>query len=60
MLIARDYRGDLPSTCIEEFMTLVLDEEDEGAATPILQSEQVRWWCGGGTESGPWEGLHTQ
>lgn len=41
VLISRDYRGDVPLNCIDEFMTLVLDEEDEGLATPIVQSEQV-------------------
>eukprot|EP00045_Choanoeca_perplexa_P008805 m.82736 g.82736 ORF g.82736 m.82736 type:complete len:445 (-) comp14632_c0_seq2:1538-2872(-) len=41
VLISRDYRGDLPLNCIDEFMTLVLDEEDEGLASPIVQSEQA-------------------
>eukprot|EP00049_Salpingoeca_infusionum_P019068 m.360036 g.360036 ORF g.360036 m.360036 type:complete len:424 (-) comp18858_c0_seq1:211-1482(-) len=39
VLISRDYRGDLPASCIEKFMPLVLAQEDEGGSAPIVQTD---------------------
>ncbi|EDQ84564.1 uncharacterized protein MONBRDRAFT_39230 [Monosiga brevicollis MX1] len=42
-LISRDYRGDLPRNCIDEFLALALDNEDEGVATPIVSSDKANY-----------------
>lgn len=36
VIISRDYRGDVDTSIAEKFMTLLLEKEDEGVATPIL------------------------
>ena len=37
VLIARNYRGDVPMAAIEKFMTLVADNEEDGAEmAPIV------------------------
>ena len=41
VLISRDYRGDLPWNCIDKFLPLVLEAEEEGQTTPIVQAEDV-------------------
>eukprot|EP00043_Microstomoeca_roanoka_P014692 m.146198 g.146198 ORF g.146198 m.146198 type:complete len:424 (-) comp16077_c3_seq1:127-1398(-) len=41
VLISRDYRGDLPWGCIDKFLPLVIEAEEEGTATPIVQADEV-------------------
>eukprot|EP00056_Hartaetosiga_gracilis_P022550 m.31519 g.31519 ORF g.31519 m.31519 type:complete len:424 (+) comp9703_c0_seq1:136-1407(+) len=41
VLISRDYRGDLPLNIIEKFLPLVIEAEDEGTATPVLQADEA-------------------
>ena len=41
MLICRNYRGDIDMSCIDKFMTLVMDREEEGQTTPIIQHGNV-------------------
>merc|ERR1712070_738835 len=43
VLISRDYRGDLPWNCIDKFLPLVLEAEEEGQTTPIVQAEDVNF-----------------
>lgn len=43
MLISRDYRGDLPASVIDKFLPLVLEQEDDSSARPIVQCDEV-WW----------------
>lgn len=40
-LISRDYRGDVPSNCIERFIPLVQEAEDEGRFSPIMVTPDV-------------------
>ncbi|PWA00767.1 hypothetical protein BB558_003204 [Smittium angustum] len=41
-LIARDYRGDIPMTAIDNFMSLIQEkEEQEGTATPVMSHKGV-------------------
>ena len=37
MLICRNYRGDMDMTAIDKFMPLMMDREEEGNMTPIIQ-----------------------
>lgn len=37
VLISRNYRGDLDMGIIDKFMPLVMDREEEGNITPIIQ-----------------------
>uniref|UniRef100_A0A131YZW5 AP-1 complex subunit mu n=1 Tax=Rhipicephalus appendiculatus TaxID=34631 RepID=A0A131YZW5_RHIAP len=37
VLISRNYRGDIDMTCIDKFMTLLMEKEEEGCVTPILR-----------------------
>lgn len=44
VLISRNYRGDIPSTAVEKFMTLVLErEEDESSNTPIISDNGINY-----------------
>lgn len=38
VLISHNYRGDLESNVIEKFMPLLMEKEEEGLLTPILQT----------------------
>ena len=40
-LISRDYRGDVEMGVIDKFLPLVMDNEEEGAMSPILIHEKV-------------------
>ncbi|XP_075243264.1 AP-1 complex subunit mu-1-like isoform X2 [Convolutriloba macropyga] len=42
-LMSRDYKGDLPSNCIDKFMNIVLEREDEGSVSPILKVEDITY-----------------
>eukprot|EP01147_Barroeca_monosierra_P009430 gene9430-1672_t len=39
VLISRDYRGDLPWNSIDKFFPLVIDAEEEGNPSPIVQAD---------------------
>lgn len=49
VIISRDYRGDIPPTAVEKFMTLLLEQEEEANddgssyAPPILTDEGVNY-----------------
>ncbi|XP_063832021.1 AP-1 complex subunit mu-1-like [Ostrinia nubilalis] len=40
VLISRNYRGDVDMEVIDKFMPLVMEKEDEGMLTPLLQTEE--------------------
>ena len=37
VIVSRNYRGDVDMSCIEKFMPLLVEKEDEGVASPIIQ-----------------------
>ena len=37
VIVSRNYRGDVDMSCIEKFMPLLVEKEDEGLASPIIQ-----------------------
>jgi len=41
VLISRNYRGDVDMGIIDKFMPLVMDREEEGNITPIIQHGDV-------------------
>jgi len=41
VLISRNYRGDIDMGIIDKFMPLVMDREEEGNMTPIIQHGDV-------------------
>lgn len=41
VLISRNYRGDMDMGCIDKFMTLLMEKEEEGCVTPILRHADV-------------------
>jgi AP-1 complex subunit mu len=41
VLISRNYRGDLDTSVIDKFMPLVMEREEEGNMTPIIQHGNV-------------------
>ncbi|XP_049514198.1 AP-1 complex subunit mu-1-like [Dermacentor silvarum] len=41
VLISRNYRGDIDMTCIDKFMTLLMEKEEEGCVTPILRHSDI-------------------
>ncbi|KAL5016816.1 hypothetical protein ScPMuIL_006405 [Solemya velum] len=41
VLISRNYRGDIDMSVIDKFMPLVMDREDDGNVTPIIQHGNV-------------------
>ena len=41
VLISRTYRGDIDTGVIEKFMPLVMDREEDGNMTPIIQHGNV-------------------
>ena len=40
VLISRNYRGDIENTVIDKFIGLVMDREEDGSLTPLLQTEE--------------------
>ncbi|XP_025205208.1 AP-1 complex subunit mu-1 [Melanaphis sacchari] len=40
VLISRNYRGDIAPNVIEKFMPLLMEKEEEGSLTPLLQTEE--------------------
>lgn len=44
VLISRNYRGDIPMSCVEKFMPLVTDlEEDEETPSPVIGDEGINY-----------------
>eukprot|EP01135_Chromosphaera_perkinsii_P010490 Nk52_evm1s2151 gene=Nk52_evmTU1s2151 len=41
VLICRNYRGDIPMKLMDKFLPLVLESEEEGVSTPIVQYEDT-------------------
>lgn len=41
MIISRDYRGDVDTGIADKFMALLLEKEDEGQLTPILNYDDT-------------------
>lgn len=41
VLISRNYRGDIDMSLIDKFMPLVMEKEEEGLQTPIIQLDSV-------------------
>lgn len=41
VLISRNYRGDIENNVIDQFIGLVMDREDEGQVTPLIQTQDV-------------------
>ncbi|XP_039258868.1 AP-1 complex subunit mu-1-like [Styela clava] len=41
VLICRNYRGDIPMNTIDNFPKLLMEQEDEGAMSPIIQHGDV-------------------
>jgi hypothetical protein len=39
--MSRNYRGDIDMSEIEKFMTLVMEQEDEGKISPIVQNGEL-------------------
>ena len=43
MLICRNYRGDIDMSAIDKFMPLLMEKEEEGNVSPILQHGNVAY-----------------
>ena len=41
VLISRNYRGDIETNVIDKFIGLVMDREEDGTLTPLLQTEDT-------------------
>lgn len=41
--MSRNYRGDIDMSEIEKFMTLVMEQEDEGKVSPIVQNGELSY-----------------
>ena len=41
VLISRNYRGDIETNVIDKFIGLVMDREEDGTLTPLLQTEEA-------------------
>ena len=39
-LISRNYRGDVETSDVDKFMTLVMEKEEEGITSPIIGREE--------------------
>jgi AP-1 complex subunit mu len=42
-LMSRNYKGDINMSCIDKFMNMVLDREDEGNISPILKLDDITY-----------------
>ena len=51
VLISRNYRGDIEPSVIDKFMPLLMDREEEGNMSPIIQVINS-------SECGEWRILH--
>ena len=43
LLISRDFRGDVPSSCVDRFLSLVLDAETEAELKPVMYDEGLSY-----------------
>ncbi|KAI6175795.1 Adaptor complexe medium subunit family protein [Aphelenchoides bicaudatus] len=43
VIMSRNYRGDVEMSEIEKFMTLVMEQEDEGKVSPMVQSGELSY-----------------
>ncbi|CAP31321.2 Protein CBR-APM-1 [Caenorhabditis briggsae] len=43
VVISRNYRGDVDMSCIEKFMPLLVEKEDEGTASPVLVHQGISY-----------------
>uniref|UniRef100_A0A915DT19 AP complex mu/sigma subunit domain-containing protein n=1 Tax=Ditylenchus dipsaci TaxID=166011 RepID=A0A915DT19_9BILA len=43
VIMSRNYRGDVDMTAIEKFMPLLLEQEDEGKTSPIVQKNGLNY-----------------
>jgi AP-1 complex subunit mu len=43
LLISRDFRGDVPSACVDRFLSLVLDAETETELKPVMYDEGLTY-----------------
>jgi hypothetical protein len=41
--MSRNYRGDVEMSEIEKFMTLVMEQEDEGRVSPVVQNGELSY-----------------
>lgn len=41
--MSRNYRGDVDMSTIEKFMPLLMEHEDEGHSSPILQKNDLSY-----------------
>jgi AP-1 complex subunit mu len=41
--MARNYRGDVEMNSIEKFMPLLMEQEDEGRASPVIQKDDISY-----------------
>lgn len=41
--MSRTFRGDIDVSCIEKFMALLVEQEDEGRSSPIIQSGEISY-----------------
>ncbi|KAK6043448.1 adaptor complexe medium subunit family protein [Cooperia oncophora] len=43
VIVSRNYRGDVEMSCIERFMPLLVEKEDEGFHSPVIQSGEISY-----------------
>lgn len=41
--MSKNYRGDIEMSSIEKFMPLLMEQEDEGKTSPILQKDELSY-----------------
>ncbi|EYC03836.1 hypothetical protein Aduo_002391 [Ancylostoma duodenale] len=43
VIVSRNYRGDVEMSCIERFMPLLVEKEDEGIHSPVIQAGDISY-----------------
>nr|CAD2200457.1 unnamed protein product [Meloidogyne enterolobii] len=43
VIMSRNFRGDIDVSVIEKFMPLLVEQEDEGRASPIIQNGELSY-----------------
>ncbi|CAI4225204.1 unnamed protein product [Auanema sp. JU1783] len=43
VLVSRNYRGDVETSCIEKFMPLLVEREEEGIVSPVVQNGDISY-----------------
>lgn len=41
VIMSRNYRGDVEMSAIDSFMPLLMEKEDEGQMSPVLQKNEI-------------------